>query len=48
MTSRLPIGMWLLGLGFLVACDSSQQKETVGVGPAPTEFQVGETTFNAN
>ena len=50
MTSRLQIGMWLLGLSLLVACDSSQpiQVQAVGSGPVPTEFQAGETTFNAN
>ena len=50
-TSRLQIGVWLLGLGLLVACDSSQPKQAVGsdpVSPVPTEFQAGETTFNAN
>ena len=48
MTSRLQIGVWLLVLGLLAACDSSQPKQAVGGGPVPGEFQVGETTFNAN
>ena len=48
MRSRLQIGVWLLGLGLLVACDSSQPIQGVMGGPVPTEFQVGETTFNAN
>ena len=48
MTSKLQIGVWLLGLGLLVACDSSQPIQAVGVGPVPAEFQAGETTFNAN
>ena len=50
-SSKLQIGVWLLGLGLLVACDSSQPKQAVGSGPVspvPTEFQVGETTFNTN
>ena len=48
MTSRLQIGVWLLGLGLLVACDSSEPKPAVVGGPVPTEFQTGETLFNAN
>ena len=50
MTSKLQIGVWLLGLGLLAACDSSQPpKPAVGSsGPVPAEFQTGETTFNAN
>ena len=48
MTSRLQIGVWLLGLGLLVACDSSEPKPAVVVGPVPAEFQAGETAFNAN
>ena len=48
MTLQLQIGMWLLGLSLLVACDSSQPKPAVGGGSVPAEFQVGETTFNAN
>ena len=48
MTSRSQIGVWLLMLGLLVACDSSQPKQAVGGGPVPAEFQVGETKFNAN
>lgn len=48
MTSRSQVGLWLLVLGLLVACDSSQPKQAVGGGPVPAEFQVGETKFNAN
>ena len=48
MTSRSQIGIWVLVLGLLAACDSSQPKQAVGGGPVPGEFQVGETTFNAN
>jgi mono/diheme cytochrome c family protein len=48
MTSKLQIGLWLLGLGLLVACDSSAPKPAVGSGPVPAEFQAGETAFNAN
>jgi mono/diheme cytochrome c family protein len=48
MTSRSQIGAWLLVLGLLVACDSSQPKHAVGGGPVPAEFQVGETKFNVN
>ena len=40
--------MWLLVLGLLVACDSSQPKQAVGGGPVPAEFQAGEAKFNAN
>jgi len=47
MTKRFQIAVWLLGLGLLVACDSSEPKPAVGGGPVPAEFQVGETTFNA-
>ena len=47
MTSKLKIGVCLLGLGLLVACDSSEPKPAVGGGPVPAEFQVGETTFNS-
>lgn len=36
-----------MGLGLLVACDSSEPKPATGGGPVPAEFQVGETTFNA-
>jgi len=46
MTSRLQIGVLLLCLGLLAACDSSEPKPAVGSGPVPAEFQVGETTFN--
>jgi mono/diheme cytochrome c family protein len=48
MTSRLQIGVWLLVLGLLVACDSSQPQKAVGGGPVPAEFQVGETKFNSS
>jgi mono/diheme cytochrome c family protein len=48
MTSRSQIGVWLLMVGLLVACDSSQPKQAVGGGPVPAEFQGGETKFNAN
>ena len=50
-TSRLQIGVLVLGVSLLAACDSSQPKQAVGsspIGPVPTEFQTGETTFNAN
>jgi mono/diheme cytochrome c family protein len=48
MTKRFQIGMWILGLGLLVACDSSQPTQAIERGPVPTEFQAGETTFNTN
>lgn len=48
LTSKIQIGAWLLGLGFLVACDSSEPKPAVVGGPVPAEFQAGETTFNGN
>jgi mono/diheme cytochrome c family protein len=51
MTSKLQISACLLGLGFLVACDSTQPTQptqTVVSSAVPTEFQTGETTFNAN
>ena len=48
MTSRPQIGAWLLVLGLLVACDSSQPRQAVGGGPVPAEFQVGETKFNSS
>ncbi len=49
MTSKLQIGVWLLGLGLLAACDPSEPpKPTVASGSVPAEFQTGETTFNAN
>lgn len=50
MTSKIQIGVWLLGLSLLAACDSSQPPKTAvgGIGPVPAEFQTGETTFNAN
>jgi mono/diheme cytochrome c family protein len=49
-TTKLQMGVLLLGLGLLAACDSSQPpKPAVGSsGPVPAEFQTGETTFNAN
>ena len=40
--------MLILGLGLLVACDSSQPIQAGTSGPVPTEFQAGETTFNTN
>lgn len=48
LTSRSQVCVWLLALGLLVACDSSQPKQAVGGGPAPAEFQSGEAKFNAN
>ncbi|TKS63856.1 MAG: hypothetical protein EWM73_01000 [Nitrospira sp.] len=48
MTSILQISVCVLSLSLLVACDSSQPIQAVVAAPAPTEFQVGETTFNAN
>jgi mono/diheme cytochrome c family protein len=51
MPKRFQIGVWLLGLSLLVACDSTQPTQpmqTTASGPVPTEFQAGETTFNAN
>jgi mono/diheme cytochrome c family protein len=48
MTSRPQIGVWLLALGLLGACDPSQPQQAVGGSPVPAEFQVGETKFNAN
>jgi mono/diheme cytochrome c family protein len=49
MTSILQIGVCVLSLSLLAACDSSEPpKPTAASGPVPTEFQVGETTFNAN
>jgi cytochrome c len=43
------VGVWLLGLGLLVACDSSEPpKPTTVTSTVPAEFQTGETTFNAN
>lgn len=48
MIKRFQIGMWILGFGLLVACDSSQPTQAVERGPVPTEFQAGETTFNTN
>ena len=49
MTKRFQIGVCLLGLGFLAACDSSESlKPTAASGPVPAEFQAGETIFNAN
>ena len=48
MTLRSQIGIWLLVLGLFVACDSSQQKQAAGGGPAPAELQAGEAKFTAN
>ena len=50
MTSKLQIGICLLGLSLLAACDSSAPSKpaAVGEGPVPAEFQAGETIFNAN
>ncbi|NOT23013.1 MAG: cytochrome c [Nitrospiraceae bacterium] len=49
MTPGFKLGVCLLGLGLLVACDSSQPTQAVvSSGPVPTEFQTGETTFNTN
>src|ERR1041385_5209740 len=47
MKLRLQMGVWMLGLSLLAACDSSQPIQAVGSGPVPTEFQAGETRFNA-
>ena len=48
MTSILQVGVCVLSLSLLAACDSSEPpKPTAASGPVPTEFQVGETTFNA-
>src|ERR1700675_4266603 len=47
-TSQLQIGVWLLGLRLFVNCDSSEPTQTVVSGPVQTEFQAGETTYNAN
>lgn len=48
IASRSQLGVWLLVVGLLVACDSSQPKQAVGGGPVPGEFQGGEAKFNAN
>ncbi len=49
MTSTLQIVVCVLSLSLLAACDASEPpKPTAVSGPVPTEFQVGETTFNAN
>jgi mono/diheme cytochrome c family protein len=50
MTLRIQMGVLLLGIAVLAACDSSQPpKPAAGSGgPVPAEFQVGEATFNAN
>jgi mono/diheme cytochrome c family protein len=49
MTSILQIGVWVLSISLLAACDSSESpKPTAASGPVPTEFQVGESTFNVN
>ncbi|MCG3777071.1 MAG: hypothetical protein JW395_3947 [Nitrospira sp.] len=50
-TTKLQIGVLLLGLGLLAACDSTQPTQppqATTSGPVPAEFQTGETTFNAN
>jgi cytochrome c len=54
MTKRIQIGVCVLWLGFLVACDSTQptqptQSTQAAVsGAVPAEFQTGEITFNTN
>ena len=51
MKKRFQIGACLLGLVLLAACDSTQPTQppqATASGPVPTEFQTGETTFNAN
>ena len=51
MTKRFQIGALLLGLGLLAACDSTQPTQptqTAVSSAVPTEFQTGETIFNAN
>jgi len=48
MAKMFPFGVWFLALGLLVACDSSQPIQAVVSGPVPAEFQLGESTFNAN
>jgi mono/diheme cytochrome c family protein len=50
LTSTLQIGIYLLALSLLAACDSSAPSKpaAVGGGPVPAEFQAGETIFNAN
>ena len=46
MTKRFQIGVCLLGLGLIAACDSSEPpKPTVASGPVPAEFPV--VCFNA-
>lgn len=50
-TTKLQIGVCLLALVLLAACDSTQPTQppqATASGPVPTEFQTGETTFNAN
>ena len=51
MTKRFLIGVLLMGLGLLSACDATQPTQptqTAVSGAVPAEFQTGETTFNAN
>ena len=51
MTKQFQIGVCLLGLGLLAACDSTQPTQptqTAVSSAVPAEFQTGETTFNAN
>ncbi len=51
MTKRFQIGVCLLGLSLLAACDSTQPTQptqTAMNSAVPAEFQTGETTFNAN
>jgi len=50
-TTKLQIGVCLLALVLLAACDSTQPTQppqATASGPVPAEFQPGETTFNAN
>jgi mono/diheme cytochrome c family protein len=46
--SRLQVIVLVLGLGVIVACDSSQPKPAVGGATLPAELQAGEAKFNAN
>jgi len=51
MRSRLQIGVWLLGLGILAACDSTQPTQPTKAAlssAVPAEFQTGETIFNTS
>ena len=50
-TTKLQIGVCLLALVLLAACDSTQPTQppqATASGSVPAEFQTGETTFNAN